>query len=121
VSVIFGLDLGKKRDFAALAVLRARCRNDAGKIVWDLSQIHRWPLGTEYSSILAEIGAASRSTNPRPFFVFDATGVGSNFEELVHEARDRGSLDVQDVEGITITACPSPSSTASRRSATPPR
>jgi hypothetical protein len=82
---IVAVDLGKLTDFSALVVAqRTANRRDA---VLDVPMVKRWPIGTPYLQIAADVKAFTN----RPLFrdailVVDGTGVGSAVVELLAAA-----------------------------------
>jgi hypothetical protein len=100
---IIGLDLGQARDPSALAVLkRTPIFDDAGHPVWDARNherhrtdcIHlsRWPLGTSYPSIVADVAKLVArpelvsDTGSQPRLAVDATGVGRAIIDMFLDA-----------------------------------
>lgn len=72
-----GLDLGKEKDYAALAVV------EAGKDL-RLRHLERYPLGTPYAEVARKVAALMR--DPRlsgAELVVDATGVGTAVTEIL--------------------------------------
>jgi hypothetical protein len=74
-----GLDLGQATDYTALVIVeesddRTRC---------DVREIRRWPLGTPYPAIVADVVALmTMPVLAEPALVVDATGVGRPVVEL---------------------------------------
>jgi hypothetical protein len=87
-----GLDLGKRADFSALAVVEVAHTTDPQKprepvLHHSCRHLQRWPLGTPYPEIIDAVGRLYRGTPlQNSVLVIDATGVGS---AVVDEARDR--------------------------------
>ncbi len=97
-----GLDLGKRTDPSALVVLRKDWKPDpaAGMLAhYTLGYLHRWPLGTSYPAIVADVAKVVR-TPPlkRPTLVVDQTGVGGAVVDLLEDA----DLEA-DVRAVIIT------------------
>ncbi len=94
VDFFIGLDLGKRRDFTALAVLERRVYPDGPRL--DLTHMERLPLETSYPMIVRHVEALAARPElrpqrerdpgfggrvevdlaPEPVIVVDATGVG---------------------------------------------
>ncbi|WP_321476838.1 hypothetical protein [uncultured Paludibaculum sp.] len=106
----FGLDLGQRRDPAALAILQ-RIHEPTGewnRVTWEpewellfrLRHVERFPLGTPYITIVSKVRhlirdctgtilggwpvAVGHPVNPRKTLVVDASGVGAPIVELFH-------------------------------------
>jgi hypothetical protein len=94
---VVGLDLGQTQDFSAVAVLERRwCLDDtAGRLVahYAVRHLHRWPLGTAYPVIVADV-AALVATPPldHPYLAIDQTGVGSAVIDMLRLARPKAAL-----------------------------
>ena len=77
-----GLDLGKSRDYSALAIVERLCKahsDDAARQVshYAIRHLRRWPLGTSYAAVAADLVALLRQPPlHRPVLVVDQTGVG---------------------------------------------
>jgi hypothetical protein len=80
--LIIGLDLGQVSDFSALAVLESTLRTTDSKHHHAVSHyacraLKRWPLGTAYSRVVAEVAAFMEEPPlAAAALVMDATGVG---------------------------------------------
>lgn len=85
-SIVLGLDLGRQRDFAALAALR--CEGAAARV----TGLQRWPLGTEYPALLDDVGRIVEASPTRPALVVDATGVGVGFVDFAKRANLSANL-----------------------------
>lgn len=88
---IVGLDLGQAQDFSALAVLERRWLEGMGKrrqSLYAVRHLQRWPLGTPYSAIVAEVGnlVASPPLN-HALMAVDQTGVGSAVVDMLRRPR----------------------------------
>lgn len=96
---IVGLDLGQAQDYSALALVeRAGPWHEPE---YRVRHLRRWPLGTRYPAIVADVAATLR-TPPLPadaLLAVDKTGVGAAVFDLFVAAR----LPVA-VLGVTITA-----------------
>jgi hypothetical protein len=104
-----GLDLGKTNDPTALAVLERphvteRDPVECRRPVFQLRHLHRWPLGTSYPQIVADV-VRLLQTPPLPgcCLLADATGVGGPVcDYLIHDAL-RGRV-LCNPWSVTITA-----------------
>lgn len=107
---VLGLDLGKQRDYTAIAVLERRVELTgeidwatyarARKVWWDVVHLERLPLGTAYVDVARRVGQLTRSGELRGQVrvVMDATGVGSAVVEMLRQ----GELGCR-VIPVTIT------------------
>lgn len=97
---ISGLDLGQSADYSALVTAEVEPVLDpdsAGQTVFrhDVRHLHRWPLGTPYPAIIADLrewyaaGPLAGST-----LVVDATGVGRPVVDMIRDA------------GLGVNLCP---------------
>jgi hypothetical protein len=97
-----GLDLGQSRDYTALsAIERIRHESPSGiHVTYELRALERWPLGTRYPKIVADVAALLARAPLAPAestLVVDRTGVGAAVCDLFVEA---GLDPVQ----VTLTA-----------------
>jgi hypothetical protein len=86
-----GLDLEQLRDFTALAVLERvgdAPRPRPGEDAFHVRHLHRWPLGSSYPSIVADVGAllAREPLNGAARLALDNTGVGTAVTDLFRQA-----------------------------------
>lgn len=113
----FGLDLGRRRDPAALVVLERNSVRGAFDPAWRQHHVHilfilrhaeRFPLGLPYLKIVERVERLLRSTtrflpgnfevlpghglNPRKTLAVDASGVGSPVVELLRRAQLEATL-----------------------------
>lgn len=99
-----GLDLGKKQDPSALAIVEKRSsilddpRSTEAKWIeqterkalttLDISYLYRWPLNTPYTDIVARVGDIMK--NPKlmgeAYLIVDGTGVGAAVTEMIRAA-----------------------------------
>lgn len=121
---VIGLDLGKKQDPAAVAVVRVErpapvhphhARTPPGarpEAVHTVVHIERVPLGTPYESIVKTVCAVREDPvfrptlgDPRPTLVEDAGGVGSAVSEMFKRS---GVVprDILTVPGVGYTQAP---------------
>lgn len=76
-----GLDLGKERDYSALAIIEAR---GAGLLV--LRHLERYPLGTDYREVVGRVALMMESPKLGDSgLIVDATGVGVAVIERIRE------------------------------------
>ena len=80
-----GLDLGQAQDFTAAAILE---RPDPRERVYAARHLQRWPLGTSYPEIVADVVQMVRRLTPAPILAVDATGVGRPVVESVATSPD---------------------------------
>jgi len=85
-----GIDLGKKLDHSAIAVVRKD-----GDIV-SLVHLKRFKLGTEYGVVLAHVKLLERTLQTVKRVYIDQTGVGEFFVE-------QSSKQVKNVKGIVLS------------------
>jgi hypothetical protein len=100
-----GLDLGQTKDPTALAVVERSKVPDAARPGrsanrFGVKYLRRWPLGTSYVQIVADVKAlVDRPPLPGCSLVVDKTGVGAGVVDLLRSAGPRASL-----YAVTITA-----------------
>ena len=85
-----GVDLGKKQDFSALALIRKE------KEVARLVGLKVFPLGTEYVAVIGYLHVVSERIQNVHKFLIDQTGVG---EPVIEEAR----RSIPGVAGIVLS------------------
>jgi hypothetical protein len=90
IEYTIGLDLGQLQDFSALCVVERTAPPD-GEATYAVRHLHRWPLGTAYTQIAADVAdTAYRPALGLPRIAADATGVGQAVMEIVGSAlRDK--------------------------------
>ena len=82
-----GLDLGQAQDYSALAICDYDERLGRGETVYAFRYLHRWPLGTSYPAIVADIPQILVHLPPRSVaLAVDATGVGRGVYDLFASA-----------------------------------
>ena len=84
-----GLDLGQAQDYSALAVVEHAGRSRDRPLL--VRHLHRWPLGTAYPAIVADV-AATLAAPPLPagaVLAIDRTGVGRAVFDLFAAAAIR--------------------------------
>jgi len=86
-----GVDLAKKEDFSAVAVLRRD--EDAFRLI----HLNVFPRGTEYVGVINYLKALSERLKTVHRFLVDQTGVG---EAVLEQAQKT----VRNVEGVVLTA-----------------
>jgi hypothetical protein len=99
---IVGLDLGQAVDFTAMVVLhRTTVRTEAETYrVYACRHIRRWPLGSTYDAIVADLKTMLAKLPERPTLVVDATGCGRPVCDMIRKA----SLPVRSLSAVVITA-----------------
>jgi hypothetical protein len=100
-----GLDLGQARDFSALCALRRLDRPRGGSL-HTLRGLKRWPLGTLYTAICAEVvGLVGRPPLAGCQLGIDHTGVGGAFVDMIKAAGPHATVrPVQITAGSAVTA-----------------
>lgn len=81
-----GLDLGQSKDYTALAILE---RHGAGQEAeFHARHLHRYPLGTSYPSIVANVSELLRrpELGARPSLAIDRTGCGAAVGDMFKDA-----------------------------------
>jgi hypothetical protein len=100
------LDLGQTADPSALAVLEQTQDADPdSRARYACRHLKRWPLGTPYPAIVAELGQLL-ATPPLPqcTLVVDATGCGRPVVDMIRQARPpAGLVPVTITAGHTLT------------------
>ena len=102
-----GLDLGQAHDPSALALLEhadlllGRERLCRDPLTWEhrtaprlaLRHLRRWPLGTPYTQVVADVARTVHRLQPHPVhLVVDATGVGAPVVDLLRTTRTGAHL-----------------------------
>lgn len=88
-----GLDLGKSQDFTALIILERLGSGDSA--TFNARHIQRFPLGTAYPTIVAEVAQLLereplKDSDVR--LVVDGTGVGAPVVDLFRKEKKQGTL-----------------------------
>jgi phage FluMu gp28-like protein len=86
-----GVDLGQKRDYTVVGVVEKKDRHIT------LRQVKRFPLGTEYTTILDYLNRVQEKFQTLRGFYIDQTGVG---EVFVENATKHG---LHSVQGLVLT------------------
>jgi hypothetical protein len=103
---VVGLDLGQQSDFSALCIVQ-RDQPDDGEPSYAVRHLHRWPLGTPYLTIAADVAAlAYRPELRMPRIAADMTGCGRPVMEQIGVELDKakGDRPAIDLVGIVITS-----------------
>ncbi len=84
-----GLDLGQTTDYSALSLVHERQGGETP--IHDVPALHRWPLGTAYTAIVADVVRRLRVVLKRQrgalvYLVVDGTGVGRPVVDLLAAA-----------------------------------
>jgi hypothetical protein len=96
-----GLDLGQLQDYSALCVVERTALPD-GDATYAVRHLHRWPLGTAYTTIAADVAdTAYHPSLGRPRIAADATGVGQAVMEIIG-----GALRAKVLDGNSTVLCP---------------
>jgi hypothetical protein len=113
---IVGLDLGQTKDFTALAVLEKSplldakgylVRDQDGRLLdaYDCVHLGRYPLGTAYPAIVADVAALARRSELKPArgdnlaLAIDQTGVGGAVVDMFRREKMPA-----EVVGVTIAS-----------------
>ena len=93
-----GLDLGKLRDYTALAIAEPLPYEEIG-----IRYLERAPLGTPYMRVVQRVTELSRdpALNGRCHLVMDGSGVGNPVEEALRNAQASGW---RGMTAVTITS-----------------
>jgi hypothetical protein len=86
---IIGLDLGQAQDYSALCGLeRYLVADDEGKAVklYACKLLHRWPLGTPYTTVIEDVGKIVARLKQPPLVV-DGTGAGRPIIDMIRAAQ----------------------------------
>ena len=87
MSFIIGLDLGQSADFSALCVLE-QTETTSGWREYTCRGLKRWPLGTAYTRIVADLGTdLFREPLAGSALVVDASGVGRPVVDMIRKVR----------------------------------
>jgi hypothetical protein len=85
---VIGLDLGQSSDFTALAVAERTYPPGAARHTLTVNYLRRWPLGTAYPAIVADVAAlVQRRPLDWPGLAVDETGVGRAVVDLFRQAQ----------------------------------
>ena len=95
--IYLGLDLGKQRDFTALAIVDQLPYNELG-----VRYLERAPLGTPYLRVVERVTSLSRHPilNGQCHLTVDGSGVGAPVEEALRKAQGGWRA----LTAVTITA-----------------
>ncbi|MFO0805097.1 MAG: hypothetical protein U0791_18480 [Gemmataceae bacterium] len=100
-----GLDLGQPHEFTALVVVERRLTTDFDRPSrsvsrFDVRHIHRWPLGTNYPAIAADLkNLFAEKPLKGSELIIDQTGVGRAVVDLIRSSEIAASM-----RAYTITA-----------------
>ena len=100
-----GLDLGQAQDHSAVAVVERTTHPDperAGKAVYrfDVRHLHRWPLGTPYPKVVADVrGWYAGAPLKGSVLAVDGTGVGRAVVDLFRAAGIGADLRAYTITG----------------------
>jgi hypothetical protein len=98
VDYVIGLDLGKARDYSALAVVERVRKPPADRTDRPASHavrhLRRWPLHTSYTDVAADVGRLVRAPPlTSPVVVVDQTGVGQAVVDYLAKLQLAASLE----------------------------
>jgi hypothetical protein len=98
---VVGLDLGQSLDFSAMVVLRRKTVQTEKETYreYECPNIHRWPLGTTYPAIVADLKTKLAKLPDKPTLIVDGTGCGRAVTDMIL----RAGLPVRQVSPVTIT------------------
>lgn len=99
IDYVIGLDLGKARDYSALAIVERSWKphpDDATQQVshYAIRHLRRWPLQTSYAAVAADLAALLlQPPLHRPVLVVDQTGVGQAVVDFLATRPLRATLE----------------------------
>jgi hypothetical protein len=100
VNYISGLDLGRRSQYAALAVAEQTRDDDAGLARYAVRELRRWPPGAGHAAVLADVlGLFAAPPLAGSTLVIDGTAVGASVVEMFR----RGGINAY-VQEVLITA-----------------
>jgi hypothetical protein len=103
---VIGLDLGQAADFSALCVVERTEPQESGEPSYSVRHLHRWPLGTPYLAIAADVAElAYRPELKGCRIAVDQTGAGRPVVEMIEAELDkvRNGRPPVDLIGVVIT------------------
>jgi hypothetical protein len=96
LDTILGLDLGKTRDPSALVWLDKRQHDTPGgawrRVQLECRSSKRYPLNTEYPTVMADVQRVCLMPDEPPTLVVDASGVGAGVVDYVRRSHPRCKL-----------------------------
>ncbi len=98
---LVGLDLGQAQDFTAMVTLHRTTVKTAAETYREYAcpHIKRWPLGTTYPAIVADLQVMLPKLPDKPVLVIDGTGCGRPVVDMIRQAR----LPVRSLAPVIIT------------------
>jgi len=96
---LIGLDLGKARDYSALAIVERIWKPDSVRVGhlarhYDIRHLQRWPLRTSYTAVAADLAELVRMPPlDWPVLVVDQTGVGQAVVDFLTQSHLSASLE----------------------------
>jgi len=93
-----GLDLGQMSDFTAFVVVQRSTqprpdRSDEMEHRFDVRHLQRWPLGTSYPAIVADLKTMYATDElAGSTLVIDMTGVGAGVMDMVKQSKLNATL-----------------------------
>jgi hypothetical protein len=103
-----GLDLGQSLDYSALVLDELVEPEPGADLVHHIRHLHRWPLGTSYVQIVAEVeGLVVTPPLAGPLLAVDKTGVGQAVVEMFADVRESAQLwPILITSGHSVTFAP---------------
>jgi hypothetical protein len=107
------LDLGQAVDFTAMVTLHRKTVRTETEIYreYDCPHIKRWPLGTTYPAIVADLQVMLAKLPERPVLIVDGTGCGRPVVDMIRKA----SLPIRSLSAVVITGGATPGQVGSYR------
>lgn len=94
-----GLDLGQAQDPTALAVIERRGDTKTG--ICHVPQLKRYPIGTAYGDIVADLAAKMEKAPEDTMLIVDGTGVGRAVTDMIFT---HPGFQQSNIQAVTITA-----------------
>jgi hypothetical protein len=97
-----GLDLGQAQEFTGLAVFEREAEHR-----YAVRHLERWPLGTAYPAIVANVARRVEALQPSPVLAIDITAVGQSVLGLFVQAELCCPIyPITITQGVAVTAGP---------------
>jgi len=89
-----GLDLAKESDYSAVALVEGPPRGGDARPHYEVRSLHRWPLGTRYKQVAADVAQfrTQHALGPDAALIMDKTGLGQGVYEELQERWPATSL-----------------------------
>jgi hypothetical protein len=103
---LVGLDLGQAQDFTAMVTLhRTTVETETESYrAYACPHIQRWPLGTTYPAIVADLQTMLAKLPDKPVLIVDGTGCGRPVVDMIRKA----GLPIRSFAPMVITARATP-------------